>query len=714
MAARTDPLDALFAEGSKTIAAQLFRGYIAHSLLFYRQNDLHGFAELLRLGRDLRLGPGGEPGRAGAILIPAGPGWSEAAKAVSRRNEVSALRLLTRAIRLAPREPAFLVLRGFIQGERYWGSLRLGPEAIGDFEAALALDPDQLWARMGLGMALEMRRRHVLAVAQFDAAARLAPKWSWPRVFRGVCLWYLAEFHSSVGAFSDAAKLDPAGEMPLLFMARAKADLRDRTLVRDLDKALKLAPRSGFTRSWRGRAMFVLKRTPEALKDLETSIKLLPDYDRGWSWLGVSLIERGELRRAVPLLMTARALNPHYPTTLYPLSGALMSLKRWDEAGRIMREAAVVDRAGVWIEHRISMSHPNPAALRSRGDLDRFLLVKPRSAWALAWRGQTELLLQNYWRALDDLNRAAALDRRDPWALLWRGEAWRRLGLVREAAADFAAALRLDPRLSWARAGRGACLLDAGRPGAALTELDRSLRLQPHCGPAHAFRGRALLALGRPVEAAAAYCRALELHPQDRWISRRLAEALALCGEWEAALAAHGSGGSSDVDVATEGFLLARAGRPREAARALREALRRNPRQPLALYALERRRAGRPLDPRRAMELRRVEDPSPAFSPEALARTAESCGLRACAAALRRGDLGEALARVEGAAPAREAGLSRLRGWLKLARGDERGALEETARSLDATLDPEDAAGVWLRARILALRRRPAGSILQR
>ncbi|NNN04460.1 MAG: tetratricopeptide repeat protein [Elusimicrobia bacterium] len=691
MVPKPDPLDAFFAEGSGTFAAEIFRGYIAHSLLFYRQNDLRGLGELRRIGREFRLGPGGETGRPRA-RPPTGPGWSEAAR--GRLDE---------AIRLDPRQPAFLILRGFLRSERCWGSRRLGAASIADFEAALALDGDQLWARMGLGMAWEMRRRYVRAIAQFDAASSLAADWSWPLVFRGVCLWYLAEFRASVSAFGQAARLDASGELPLLFLARAKADLRDRTLVADLDRALTLAPRSGFALSWRGRAMFVLKRAPRALADLRASIKLLPDYDRGWSWLGVSLAEQGQTRRAAALLMKARALNAYYPTTLYPLAGALMSLKRWDEAGRIMREAAAVDRSGVWIEHRISMSHPNPAALRSRRDLDRYLERRPRAAWALAWRGQTELLLQNYWRAIDDLDRAVALAPRDAWARLWRGEARRRLGLVGEARADFESALRLDARLSWAHAGRGACLLEQGRVRAALAELERSLRLQPHCGPAHAFRGRALLEVGRPVESAAAYCAALELHPRDRWISLRLAESLARCGAWEEALAAYGRGGPSDADAAMEGFLLARAGRGRQASRALEEALRRNPRQPLALYVLACRRAGRRPDPRRAFALRRVEDPAASFAPEALARTARSCGLRGCAAALLRADARGALARAQERPASREAGFYRVLAWLKLSCGDARGALEETARSLDAALDPEDAAGRWLRARILDL-----------
>jgi tetratricopeptide (TPR) repeat protein len=512
-----DPLDALFGEDSGSLASALFRGYISHSLLFYRQNNLRSFSELIADGRALRLGPGGVTGR-GVPPAVQGPAWTLVLEALRQDEEGRAFRSLSAAVRRAPRNPSFYVLRGFVQGERYWGSRRLSPASLADFEKALALDPRNVWAHMGAGMALEMRRRFTRARAHFEAASRLAPKWAWPHVFRGVCLWYQSEFKQSIGAFARAAKLDPKGEFPLLFSARAKADIRDRTLVADLDKALTAAPDSGFALSWRGRAMFVLTRLPEALKDLERSIERLPDYDRGWSWLGVSLLERGELKKAVPLLLKARALNPHYPTTLYPLAGALMKLGRWKESARVMKEAAFIDRAGVWIEHRISMSHPNPAALRSRADLDRVVIRAPKSGWAWAWRGQTELLLQNYGKALSDLTRAIALDRRDPWARVWRGETLRRLGEWEAAAADFDAALKLEASLSWAHAGRGDCLLALGKPADALRALDRSLALQDFCGPAYAMRGRALLALGRKKEARAAFAAALELHPQDAWI----------------------------------------------------------------------------------------------------------------------------------------------------------------------------------------------------
>ncbi|MFI5346169.1 MAG: tetratricopeptide repeat protein [Elusimicrobiota bacterium] len=691
-----DPLDLLFSVESSLLPSVIFRGYISHSLLFYRQNNLRGFREFTRIGWELKLGAGGDPRRSSSF-VPSGPGWNEALKAVRQYDDRVAVRLLTSAIKKAPKTPSFYVLRGFVLGENHWGSRRLSEASIADFETALKLDPDQLWARMGLGMALEMRRRFVRAKSQFDAASSLAPKWSWPHIFRGVCLWYLADPKAAAEVFAHAAKLDPESSLPLLFSARAKADIRDRSLISDLNKALQRDPHSGFALSWRGRAMFVLQRTPEALSDLKRSIKALPDYDRGYSWLGVSLAEQGKLKEAVPLLRVARRLNPYYPTTLYPLAGALMRLGRWDEGGKIMRESAAVDRSGVWIEHRISMSHPNPACLRSRADLDRYIDKRPKSAWAWAWRGQTDLLLQNYLKALADLNRALELDPKDAWTWLWRGEAHRRLGDYMSARRDFETCLRLDKNISWAHAGKGDCLLAEGRAREALKEIDASLKMQSYCAPAHAFRGRALLALGRAKDAAEAFGNSLEIHPQDKWVMRLRAISLALNEDWHGAHAAFGGVGNSDDDAALEAYLLARRGLRREARAAAMEALRRNKRHSLAHGVLGGRLPGTSV----ALSSLGQGDPAAAFSTEHLIRVAASAGLPGSVRALRRGDMSAALAAFPDRAK-RDSGLYRLRGWLKLASGDALGAIEDASRALDATLDPFDPAALWLRSQAQA------------
>ncbi|MBI3554104.1 MAG: tetratricopeptide repeat protein [Elusimicrobia bacterium] len=412
----SETLFRVFAADSGHPAACVWRGYIAHALLFYRQNDLKDFAQLLKIGREFSLGPGGAP-------------------PTSDRR---------------PGRHVGLILSGLRKSERYWGSLRFSAAALKDFERAARLAPGCVWAHLFCGMAHEMHRRYTRAIGCFERAAALEPRWSWPLVLRGICRWYQADFSGSVEDFVKAARLDPGSELPLLFMARAKADLRDRSLVRDLDKALRLAPRSGFALSWRGRAMFVLKKTPQALKDLERSIPLLPEYDRGYSWLGVSYAELGRWREALPLLRRARRLNPYYPTTLYPLARASIELGRWREAAEALKAAAAIDRNGVWVEHRISMSHPNPACLRSLRDLDSYIARAPRASWALAWRGQTELLLQNYRNALRDLDGALRLSPNDAWALLWRGETHRRLGDHARALADFDRALKLSRHLSWA------------------------------------------------------------------------------------------------------------------------------------------------------------------------------------------------------------------------------------------------------------------------
>ncbi len=432
-------------------AVRLWRGYVAHALFFYRQNARPSLSALPGLGDAVPFGTGAHPP--------------------------------------LPQATAGLLLRGLSRPERYWGSLRLGDQALRLFERAALSRPEDPWALLLAGMTHEMQRRYVRAIACFDRAAELAPQWPWPLILRGICRWYLAEFRESVRDFERALEADPGCVPALLFLSRAKSDTRERSLVADLDRADRLAPGDPFVLSWRGRAKFVVDRTPESLDDLRRSARLLPRYDRSWSWLGISLMELGRVKEALPLLKRADKLNPFYPTTIYPLARALMELGRWDDAGRALRRAAAVDRSGIWVEHRISMSHPNPAARRSIADLDRFLAARPRAAWALAWRGQTRLLVRDYRQALADLDGALALAPRDPWTRLWKGETLRRLGYAKKALAEFDAALKADTSLSWAWAGRGWCLLSLGKTAAGKKSLERSLKLQPGCAEALAWAG---------------------------------------------------------------------------------------------------------------------------------------------------------------------------------------------------------------------------------
>jgi tetratricopeptide (TPR) repeat protein len=687
----------LASDAAPSLAAEVWRGHIAHSLLFYRQNALSHPDELLALGRGFSIGRTGDLPRPRAKALS--PGWRAADAALASGRIDDALRGLTRAIRREPAEGAFLVLRGMLQLERYWGSYRLSDRALADFEKARELSRDRVWAALGAGMAHEAHRRYTKAIERFDEACELAPAWMWPWVFRGVCRWYQADFAGSVHDFQRAARLEPGSELPLLFSARAKADIRDRSLVRDLDRALTLAPSSGFVRSWRGRALFVLDRRSEAVDDLQESIRLLPDYDRGWSWLGVSKVESGEFAPALRLLRRARRLNPHYPTTLYPMARASLLLGRPDEAGRALRAAAMIDRQGVWVEQRISMSHPNPACLRSLDDLDAYIKERPGEAWAWAWRGQTRLLLKRYWDALSDLERAAGLGARGPWPLVWRAEALRRLGYPALALRHFERALSRDGSIHWGHAGRGWCLLASGRFEEADSALTRALALQPACAEAWAWRGQARLKRRRPEAAASDLAKAVELRPNLGWPARSLWESWARLGRWSEAAAAadrlsRAGGGRSDRAWAVLGWTLREAGRMSAARKAAAQALELNPSQPLARSM---KSGSPPATLEEALALCRVE-PAAAFSAERLAAHCRERETPACWNAFRRGRWTRAVAEAEAGRPLNDAERLLFLGWLKLRAGDLRGAVESASRALDESLDPGFEPALLLRA----------------
>lgn len=681
-------------------------------MLFYRQNDVSNVKELIKTGRGLDKRknsprrPGAPPGGApGALRL--------------RRSAIKETKKITEA----GRELAI----GLSSPEKYWGSLLLGREARSHFDRAAALAPESAWPHLLAAMSLEMGRRYVQATLRLDKAIALRPGWGWPFILRGVCRWYLAQFREAAADLRTASRLMPESELPLLLLARAKSDLRDPSMTRDLDRALALKPRSGFVLSWRGRALFVLSRMPGALKDLRHSIKALPRYDRGWSWLGVSCAELGRWREAERLLTRARKLNPYYPTTLYPLARARMELGRWSDAGRALREAARIDRQGIWVEHRINMAHENPACLRSIADLDRYLARRPRTPWAWAWRGQTKLLLGRFLAARQDLDHAVKLAPSDPWARIWRAEVWRRQGYTAKAFADYRKASRLAPALSWPLAGLGWCLLESGQPMAALGSLNRSLRLHSRCAEALVWKGQALLELRRPREAVDALREAAELQPHGPWLKLLLARAAARAGDFQGALeplrAFSSNGGSaSDRIWAMIGWLESRLGREGESLAALAQALRLNPRQPLALAATACwwRRQGQPTAARAALEAARISGPAGAkwaarmdsriqidsraaeelyraeFSDKTLPD--ESLAPRLPVAARRLWKLGrsaEALLILKQGGKEAEDHL--LRAWLCLEAGRAEDAVEAASAALSISLDPENPSALRLR-----------------
>lgn len=117
------------------------------------------------------------------------------------------------------------------------------------------------------------------------------------------------------------------------------------------------------------------------------------------------------------------------------------------------------------------------------------------------------------------------------------GEAKRRLGDLRGALVSYRRALKLDPMSIDTRRNLALLLVASGADAAAVIALQQVLRLDPACGEAHAQFGDWAFRTGNPATAVQCYSRTLICQPNHATAGANRAQALAILGRHDAALA---------------------------------------------------------------------------------------------------------------------------------------------------------------------------------
>ena len=189
--------------------------------------------------------------------------------------------------------------------------------------------------------------------------------------------------------------------------------------------------------------------------------------------------------------------------------------------------------------------------------LDQALLLNPRHYWSAIQRGICRLELGELVPAVGDFGVCIGMWPEHSWGYFNRGYVLDRSGMKAEAVNDYTAALDRDPGFLEARVNRGLAHLELKAYKPALADFDKALAIDKGDAVTQAGRGIALEALGNHADADAAFKTAFgQVTDTDPVRSRLL---------W------------------SYGFAVA-ARLPSEARDAFDEVLRRDPRQPQALY----------------------------------------------------------------------------------------------------------------------------------
>jgi len=443
------------------------------------------------------------------------------------------------------------------------------------------------------------------------------------------------------GDFRAALDLNPA-------LAQAHAWLGEAGLgspgaLDSLDRAVALAPKDGWARTYRGAGRLLAKDAQGAASDLAAASRLLPKEALPALLLGLALSRLKLKTPADAALRKALKLEPSCS------AAALLRARLW--RGKKAAEAA--ERA---LDAEPDHAHVALFTWEPERSWDGWLsrhadfCFKDRDLPLCARYGLDETRFSPYPDEAVARSRRA-LDARGPraWTLAVHGRALARVpgggeGGRRETKRLLDAAVRANPGAGWTWAWRALSLLGS-EPARALADLNHALKLSPHYFRAYSWRGALLRRLGRPKESLVDLDRAAaadERYPfsaHERSLTRRalgdilgaahdLDRAYSLdaryswvyapgrepspeeraygLAELERACAAHPASASLR---AWRGELLGRAGRLGDAVLALEDAVALDPAHALAqgflgLVLLEAGRAAAALEPlRRAVAL---------------------------------------------------------------------------------------------------------------
>ncbi|MCO5165314.1 MAG: protein kinase [Planctomycetes bacterium] len=350
--------------------------------------------------------------------------------------------------------------------------------ALGDLDAALALEPDRVEALRERGVSRARLRDHAGARRDLDRAAALAPRDLTVAMVQSEVAYGRGDLAEARRAADRAVALAPGDAAPLLVRAKVARFADPAAALEDATRACQLAP-------WDASAHVLRAEL---------------------------LLRRGDPRAALEVLTHARSRGATSAELWVIGAHACLDMDALDQAQEALDRADALQAGGVMFVTacaRLRLRRNEPA--RARDLLDQALRQGEHHELLLL-RAEAHVMLGADDAAEADMSRA--LEKTGPTPLLLRERAIlrRSLGKLEGARADLEASLRLDPDDPSTLAERARLRLDDGDLDGAADDAERSLARREH-PQALNVRGRVRLARGDLAGGAADLERALDLAP---------------------------------------------------------------------------------------------------------------------------------------------------------------------------------------------------------
>ncbi|MGC1309408.1 MAG: tetratricopeptide repeat protein [Phormidesmis sp.] len=196
------------------------------------------------------------------------------------------------------------------------------------------------------------------ALATFQTAIDSAPEQPRAWVGKGEALYGLGQFSEAVTAFAEATKLAPDYQYAWIWLGNAYDDNGQlEASLAAYAQAIALDGTNPLPYYHRGIALWYDGQGAAATADFQRVSESVPDFPKGWMWLGRSLAQVEDYEGAIAAFDQALALDANERDALFGKGLSLIDLERYDEAVSVFDEfvALVPDAASGWFYQGYSL-----------------------------------------------------------------------------------------------------------------------------------------------------------------------------------------------------------------------------------------------------------------------------------------------------------------------------------------------------------------------
>ena len=219
------------------------------------------------------------------------------------------------------------------------------PEAIGEFEASLRLQPNEQGTHNNLGNALVRAGRGPEAIEEYRAALKLQPDFA-PALYNlATTLYQAGKIQDAVGEFEAVIRIQPDYADAYNGLGEALAGMPGRSgeAIERYEQALRLRPDFARAHYNLGVALSQAGRPRESVPEYEAALRIQPDYAEASNNLGVILCAAGDTREGIRRIEDALRMKPDYAKAHFDLANALVQTGRISEAVTHFEEALRIE-----------------------------------------------------------------------------------------------------------------------------------------------------------------------------------------------------------------------------------------------------------------------------------------------------------------------------------------------------------------------------------